>query len=81
MQPKGSSPLAGGVLVLICYCCYLLVSCGLLLACPSPPGSAPGACPSPHGQLLVAYPSPLGQGLLHLAFFFSFQDSIHGFGL
>jgi hypothetical protein len=28
------------VLMLSCYC--LLVSCGLLLACPSPPGSAPG---------------------------------------
>jgi hypothetical protein len=25
----------------------------------------------------VACPSPPGQGLLHLAFFFSFQDSIH----
>jgi hypothetical protein len=45
----------------------------LLLASPSPPGSAPGACPSPPGQFLVACPSPPGQGLLHLATFFSFQ--------
>jgi hypothetical protein len=32
----------------------LLLSAGelwLLLACPSPPGSAPGACPSPPGGL------------------------------
>jgi hypothetical protein len=54
----------------------LLLSAGELwlgLACPSPPGSAPGARPSPPGQLLVACPSPPGQGLLHLATFFSFQ--------
>jgi hypothetical protein len=54
----------------------LLLSVGelwLLLACPSPPGSAPGARPSPPSQLLVACPSPPGQGLLHLATFFSFQ--------
>jgi hypothetical protein len=44
----------------------------LLLACPSTPGSAPGARPSPPGQLLVACPSRLGQGLLHLATLFSF---------
>jgi hypothetical protein len=36
--------------MLICYC--LLVSCGLLLACPSPPGSTP-TCPSPPGKLHV----------------------------
>jgi hypothetical protein len=70
---KGNPPVADVVLVLNCCCCYLLASCGLLLDCPSPPGSAPSACPSPPGQLLVACPSPPGQGLLYLAFFFSFR--------
>jgi hypothetical protein len=41
-----------GVVVLWLICYFLLVGCGLLLACPSPPCSAP-ACPSPLGKLLV----------------------------
>jgi hypothetical protein len=41
---------AAKVLMLRCYC--LLEGCGLLLACPSPPGSTP-ACPSPPSKLLV----------------------------
>jgi hypothetical protein len=43
---------AAKVLMLNCYC--LLESCGLLLACPSPPGLTP-ACPSPPGKLLVSF--------------------------
>jgi hypothetical protein len=48
-------------------CCrllLLLMSCGLLPACPFPPGSASDACPSPpEWQLLVACPSPPGVNL------------------
>jgi hypothetical protein len=65
-------------------CCrllLLLMSCGLLLACPSPPGSASDACPSPPewllvllllGLLLVACPSPPGMDL-------ELQVLLHGF--
>jgi hypothetical protein len=64
-----------------CRLLLLLVSCGLLLACPSPPGSAFGACPSPPecllallllGLLLVACPSPPGMDL-------ELQVLLHGF--
>jgi hypothetical protein len=65
-------------------CCrllLLLVSCGLLLACSSPPGSAFDVVPSPPewllvllllGLLLVACPSPPGMDL-------ELQVLVHGF--
>jgi hypothetical protein len=34
-----------GVVVLWLICYFLLMGCGLLLACPSPPGSASGGLP------------------------------------
>jgi hypothetical protein len=64
-----------------CRLLLLLVSCGLLLVCPSPPGLASGACPSPPecllallllGLLLVACPSPPWMDL-------ELQVLLHGF--
>jgi hypothetical protein len=69
----------GEILLFSCYC--LLVSCGLLLACPSPPGSAPGTCPSPPGKLLVPALLLLIRGCSTLPPSSASRDSIPGFGL
>jgi hypothetical protein len=70
---------ADEILLFSCYC--LLVSCGLLLACPSPPGLAPGVSPSPPGKLLVPALLLLIRGCSTLPPSLASRDSIPGFGL
>jgi hypothetical protein len=53
------------VLWLVCY--FYLVSCGLLLACPSPPGSAAGCLP--FSSWMTPCPAPPGTATVCLTFF------------
>jgi hypothetical protein len=55
----------GGV-VLWLVCCFYLVSCGLLLACPSPPSSAAGSLP--FFSWMTSCPAPPGTAAVCLTF-------------